>query len=91
MVFFVQLHEIFGLWGVLGSISVFFLFSNSLIKSSIPLQMWGKEGGGFAFLHPEEITAIATLVAIFATFWTYGQRDRYREKVAQARRIAVLS
>jgi hypothetical protein len=53
--------------------------------------MWGKEGGGFAFLHPEEITAIATLVAIFATFWTYGQRDRYREKVAQARRIAVLS
>jgi len=78
------------LWGILGSISAFFPLSNSLIKRAIPLQMWAKEGG-FAFLHPEICTAITTLVAVFVIFWTYGQRDRYREKVVQARRIAVLS
>lgn len=77
------------LWGILGSISVFFPLSNSLLKGGIPLEMWDE--GGLAFLRPELITMITTLVAVFTIFWTYGERDRLKRNTDRVRRVAWLS
>ena len=77
------------LWGILGGISVFFPLSNSLLKGGLPLEMWDE--GGLAFLPPELITMITTLVAVFTIFWTYGQRDRLKRNKNHVRRVACFS
>lgn len=78
------------LWGILGGISVFFPLSNALIEGGIPLAMWDE--GALAFLRPELINTVTTLVVVFVVFWTYGQRDRVIVQDApRVRRAAVWS
>jgi len=76
------------LWGILGGISLLFPLSNVLVRA-IPLAMWDE--GALAFLSPDLVTTVSTLVAIFAIFWTYGQRDSFEDNAARARRNAFLS
>lgn len=75
------------LWGILGGISALFPLSNFLMKGGIPLKMWDDKGG-LAFLHPDLVSIVATLVAIFTIFWIYGQRDSLARKTGRTRRAA---
>jgi hypothetical protein len=75
------------LWGLLGGISALFPLSNFLMKGGIPLKMW-YDKGGLAFLRPNLVAIVATLVAIFTIFWIYGQRDSLARKTGRTRRTA---
>jgi ABC-type xylose transport system permease subunit len=77
------------LWGILGGISVFFPMSNQLLDGGIPLESW--DPGALAFLAPEWITTVTTLVAVVVIFWTYTQRRAFRSRAGRARRSAAAS
>ncbi|MFZ5450064.1 MAG: hypothetical protein ACOZFS_15655 [Thermodesulfobacteriota bacterium] len=62
-----------GLWGILGSISVFFPLSNVFTKL-IPLYRHGSNDEGYRILSPDLITAFATLVTLFVILDTFSKR-----------------
>ncbi len=66
------------LWGILAGISVFFPFSNILIKA-IPMQAYGTDDGVFDQLSPYLITTIATVVTIFVVLVTFTGRSQFRD------------
>ena len=64
------------LWGVLAGISLLFPLSDAFFKI-IPLGSLAEDG--FLVFFPRELfTAVATLVSLFITLWTSGQRDKLK-------------
>ena len=68
------------LWGVLAGVSVFFPFSNTLMKV-IPIGHFYDEppgSGAFQYLSSELVTSIATLITIFVVFSVFSRRHKYK-------------
>lgn len=71
-------------WGVLGSVSVFFPLSTRffvLVPLGPPPETpWL----GLKMLAPDLVVAIATLSCVYAVFWSFGQRDRLARQSRRA-------
>lgn len=71
------------LWTILAGVSVFFPFSNLLMKV-IPLSSW--DGGGWVYLPPRLVTVIVTVACLFIILLTFVQRKQYEAQ--KLRRLA---
>lgn len=74
------------LWGLLAGVSVFFPFSNLLLKA-IPLRAYGEEGGVYNHLSPPLITTATTIVTLFVLLSPFTGRGWLRKK--ESRQAAV--
>jgi len=63
------------LWGLLAGVSIFFPFSNLLLKA-IPLRAYGEEGGVYNHLSPPLLTTATTIVTLFVLLSTFTGRGR---------------
>jgi hypothetical protein len=66
------------LWGILAGISVFFPFSNVLVKA-VPMQAYGTEEGVFDQLSPGLISTVATVTTVFVLLVAFTGRDRFKD------------
>jgi hypothetical protein len=78
------------LWTILAGVSVFFPFSNILMKV-IPLSRG--DDGGWAYLSPHLVTVIVTVACLFVILSTFVQRKQYEaQKLRRStQKKAILS
>jgi hypothetical protein len=74
------------IWGVLAGISLFFPLSNNLVKV-VPLAKinGGEIYGGLAYLSPDTVTVVSTIIVIFIMFQVISHRHDI--EVSQRRKI----
>jgi hypothetical protein len=63
------------LWATLAGVSVLFPLSTALSRT-IPVAKWSD--GGFGYFSPAIVAGTASLVCVFVTIWTFGQREQNR-------------